>query len=642
MLVAMRHALNSVFAKIFLFGILILSFGLWGIADIFVPGASQDTVAEVGEQVIRAQDVSRVLNRDIAQLGLAQLDRQQLRRLGLVDSALERLIAPAVVRDRVVRLGLRAGDEAVRAAIVSDDRFHNSFGQFDRNRFVGILGNVGLNEDAYVEALRSDIAGQWVFDALAGHGGLSPRAMSVLREYRLGMRDVRLFRAGVPLGEGEPEAGELAEFFAGSREQFRWGESRVVRFVRIVPEQYTDTVVVSEEDMRASFAAREAEFQQPEQRGWRRILFSDKADADAAWALVRGGEDFGRLPEALDGEAEIVTFAPSSAAEFGVPELAAAIFAAAPGEVMAPIETNFGWSLAVVDEVIPALAQSFEDVRAVLAAELRLQAAQEAAFDAARIFDDALGGGASLAAGAAVIAAEVVTMAAIDASGRTVSGEVAQGLPQAAEFLQNVFLLEEGEQSLLIEVEADRYFVAEVVEIIAPRVPALEEILPRVRAAWRAEQVRERAQAQAAAWAEEIRTGVALEDVAVRAGAEVEEIAGLSRLGADAAGWDLGADVLEQVMALGAAGDVVGALAPRAPGQVPAQAPGQIVPGQIVVAQLDRVHPLPVHSTESRESTFADAAISAHLARLAATVIRQQWRAQSHVRIYQAVIDNIL
>lgn len=84
MLEAIRKRSASFLVKL-LFGLLVLSFGLWGIADVFSPGQSDNWVAEVGDVRVSAATASNEYQRELRRLNTAfgNIDQEQARALGL-------------------------------------------------------------------------------------------------------------------------------------------------------------------------------------------------------------------------------------------------------------------------------------------------------------------------------------------------------------------------------------------------------------------------------------------------------------------------------------------------------------------------------------------------------------------------------
>src|SRR5262249_5717886 len=133
MLQAIRSQATSIVVKI-LFGLLILTFGIWGIGDIFRNRSTDTTVARVGGRAVSAQEVSQALRKAMDRLrGMfgGSLDLDQAKQIGLVDNVVQRMISGDLIDLEIDRLGLAVAKEAVDEAIVNDPNFRGDGGRFD-------------------------------------------------------------------------------------------------------------------------------------------------------------------------------------------------------------------------------------------------------------------------------------------------------------------------------------------------------------------------------------------------------------------------------------------------------------------------------------------------------------------------------
>ncbi len=108
------------------------------------------------------------------------------------------------------------------------------------------------------------------------------------------------------------------------------------------------------------------------------VLFKDRAKADEAARQARNGEPFDEI-------IKNATAAGGSGADLGfiekgtfVKEFEAAAFGAKPGSIVGPVKTVYGFHVLSVGERKPAGLQSFEEVKAKIASDLREGAQREA------------------------------------------------------------------------------------------------------------------------------------------------------------------------------------------------------------------------------------------------------------------------
>src|SRR6201981_205903 len=128
MLRGMRKASSNWLGKIVMatvMGVLIVSFGIWGIADIF-RGFGQSTLAKIGRTEISLNEFRPIYTDRLQQIGRQfgrPLSMEQARALGFDRQVLQQTIAEAALDEDARRLGLGQSDEEAMRTIVSDPSF---------------------------------------------------------------------------------------------------------------------------------------------------------------------------------------------------------------------------------------------------------------------------------------------------------------------------------------------------------------------------------------------------------------------------------------------------------------------------------------------------------------------------------------
>ena len=187
MLQAIRSRAGSFIVKL-LFGLLILTFGIWGIGDIFRNRPTADTViATVGDKSIRAEDLQEAVRREIDRLSAqfrGAIDVQQAKKLGVIDNVFEILINRSLLDQEAARLRLEVSDNVIRDAVSDNPKFKTPDGHFDRVLFNEVLAQNHLTEDQFVTAMRHDILRGDLAQAVAV-GVAAPQSMvDLLYRYR--------------------------------------------------------------------------------------------------------------------------------------------------------------------------------------------------------------------------------------------------------------------------------------------------------------------------------------------------------------------------------------------------------------------------------------------------------------------------
>ena len=533
MLEAIRNRASSLIVKL-LFLVLVLSFVLWGIADVFSPSRGRDWIAKVGDVTISEQEFAAVYDRTLSSFSASlgqPIDREQARALGLPASALDQLIGQTLLEQAAADLGIVIDDALVRGAIVANKRFQNPMGQFDAQVFRETLSLNNLNEERYVAILRSDLSRDQLIGSIAAVPGVPGRTVDLLFGYRGERRTARFvlvpFATFSDHDVGATDEATLRALHDQQKELFTTPERREVSAIFLTAEQVAADVAIADDSVQAAFQERIEEFSTPERRSFLQMVFDDQAAAGGAAERLTQGADFATLAEELLGEkAEDLTVEAVTRADLPAP-LADAVFALQPGATSAPVQTPLGWHVVRLSVIEPAREASFATVAPRLRAELAKEKAADELIRVANRLDDALGRGSSLEEAAAELNLAVRTIPALDSGGADENGKPVPDLPP--QLVETAFATAENGTSLLVEAADNTYFVLRVNRVRPSAVKPFETVQSEVAQAWRAEKRVALAQAKADALAERARQGQPLASLAAEAGVMETEVPAIGR-----------------------------------------------------------------------------------------------------------------
>src|ERR1700736_2226911 len=154
MLRGMRKASSNWLGKIIMatvMGVLIISFGVWGIADIF-RGFGQSRLARIGRTEISTEQFRQLYTEKLQQIGRQfgrPLTMDQARAFGLDRPVLQQTIAEAALDEEARRMGLGQSDAETMRAIYSDPNFRGLGGTFEPARFQATIRQFGYSEQRY-------------------------------------------------------------------------------------------------------------------------------------------------------------------------------------------------------------------------------------------------------------------------------------------------------------------------------------------------------------------------------------------------------------------------------------------------------------------------------------------------------------
>jgi len=149
---------------------LIISFGIWGIGDIF-RGFGVYTVAKIGRTEISIDQFRQQYNERLQQIG-QQMRRpitpDQARALGIEQQILGQMVAEAALDERARQLGLGIPVAYIEQRIYDDPAFRGINGQFDVSRFQQLIRQAGFSEQRFVDEQRRQTLRRQLASAISG------------------------------------------------------------------------------------------------------------------------------------------------------------------------------------------------------------------------------------------------------------------------------------------------------------------------------------------------------------------------------------------------------------------------------------------------------------------------------------------
>jgi peptidyl-prolyl cis-trans isomerase D len=491
MLQAIRSKAGSLVVKA-LFGLLIVTFGIWGIGDIFRNRGPDTVVATVGGTAIGGDALESALrpalDRLQQQTGSA-VDFRQARKLGLVDDALGQLIDERLAEAEAARLQLDVSDEVLRGAIVQNPNFRGPNGVFDRTAYDAVLAANHLTEDQYVARLRRDIPRADLLRALAFGATPPPAMVDRLYRYRYEQRiaDIVSLPAATAGAVGQPSEAALKAFYDAHKDMFRAPEYRAITIESLSPADLVQHIAVPEAKLKEEYAERQGQFAMPERRDIEQILAPSEAKAKEAVAALAAGKDWRDVATKIAGQSpDTIDLGLTTRAQLPS-ELASAAFALPLNKPSEPIKSPLGWHILRVVKILPPTTETFAEARAKLAAMAAHDEAVDRIYKIVDHVDDALAGGATLEEAGKKFGLRRTVVPAIDEHGLGPDGKQ-PALPIApAEAAKAAFATEEGQISQVTESKDNTLYVLRTDKVTPPSIKPLSAVKAAAIAGWQAE-----------------------------------------------------------------------------------------------------------------------------------------------------------
>ncbi len=634
MLAGFRKFAKSPFAVV-LFGLLIVSFAIFGISDVF-KGPQGSGVISAGSRSMSAIDFKQRFDnyrKAMEQQNGTTLTPDQAVEQGVDRQIVQELVLQESLAAALHKMGVAPSDKLVADTVheqmsqlpPTTRPFDPITGKFDSRAYAALMQQNGLTPEGYEASLRDEIAQTHFFSAIAD-GLKAPRIYAALQgAYLLEAREVSAFVVNPSTVQrpNPPTDAQLTAFMKENADRLTRPETRVLSIMRVSATALEPSVTINPADVQKAFDFRKDSLARPETRTIVQIAAPDAKAAAVISQRLGKGEDPAAVAKAYGKTPLVLTDKPKSA----VPDrkVADAAFALQAGQVSGPITGDLGVAVVKVTKITPGAVATLDSVRPQIEAEVRSQTAQAKAYEQTQTYQDARDAGADLISAASKAGALVITTAPVTAQGTDQMGQPFAGL--TPDIIKTAFDLSQGGESELVEAGKGEYYAVKVERIVPAALPPLAEVKPQLTAVWFGQEMAKRMKAKADELAARVKKGESLEAVATAAQSNVQKIpGGLTRQNA------------QQHVALGQ--DFLGAAFTAKPGAVFTARAGQ--QGQAyVVAKLDAVRAAPTANVAQIAVLAQGQAANGlmrDLAEATRVVARTQMKAKSNLTLARQAI----
>lgn len=503
----MLNRLRSGSKNLFVKGLLILvalSFVAWGIGDMFRSGGSRN-IATVGDKTISFEQYNERLQREISrysQLFGKPLGEGEIAALGLRQQVASQMIQEELLSQRAQELGLTVGKDVVYQRIASTPLFNDESGNFDKNKFIQVLRENGLNENMYVESLKNDMAMGFLVTAFLESEPSSKVISDVLYAAKNEKRVADLLVIPADQVKVVPQASdaELTEYYNQNKLRFSVPEKRNISYITITPAVVQKELEITDEQLREQYDANLQQFANPEQRNVSQYLFDNKEQADEAYQMLKENDGIAQ---------ESVELGLVKKAELPV-NIGSAVFALDEGEYSLPTQSDLGWHIFYVTEVKEAQVPAFDEVKDSLRQTMQQQQSEDLFYSTINTIEDDVAGGADLKS-----LSEKYGFVVKQAKDITSSSAKLGEIENANDLVAYGFAANQGELSALTPLPSGEGYVVMVVDAIEEaRIKPLDSVRAQVENAWKAQKKQALLKTMAQELAEQVKGGTEISKLA--------------------------------------------------------------------------------------------------------------------------------
>ena len=305
----------------------------------------------------------------------------------------EQLVAQKLLQQQARDQRFRVTDADVARAIAEIDAFRVD-GKFSPDRYRTLLAAQNMTPAMFEQRMREDLLLAPLQEPIGGANIVAQssgaRFLALLeqeREVAVATIDADAFGKEVKVDDAQ-----VKQFYDQNQAAFQTPEQARIEYVMLTLPALMAKTTVDEAELRKQYQEKLASYSKAEERRASHILVALKpgaSDADKA-AAKKKAEDLAKQARANPAKfadlAKANSEDPGSAAQGGdlglfargsmVKPFEDAVFAARPGDIVGPVETDFGYHVIRVNGVEAGRTKSFDEVKGELEQQVRNNKAQ--------------------------------------------------------------------------------------------------------------------------------------------------------------------------------------------------------------------------------------------------------------------------
>ncbi|MBN8649765.1 MAG: SurA N-terminal domain-containing protein, partial [Caulobacterales bacterium] len=309
MLSFVRKAARSWVAAV-LIGLLVISFAIWGINDVF-QGSDKNNVAMVDGKPITAieyrNEFDRILKRATKESG-RQITSKEAREQGADVSTLERMVSENSLLAFMKKIGISIAGTVLKSEIGKIEAFKDPLTKnFSQSTYEQTLAENGLSPKSFEANISSDMGKRLLI--LAGTSGF--RAPKLYASQTLAYGTERRLVTMIPVAAklaGEPPVpndAQLKAFYDLNKDKLMRPETRDFTIVIASLDSFAEKATINPAQVKEIFEAQKTKLAQPAKRSFVQIIAKDEAGANEVAKRLKAGENAEEIAKALKLQAPL-------------------------------------------------------------------------------------------------------------------------------------------------------------------------------------------------------------------------------------------------------------------------------------------------------------------------------------------------
>ena len=345
-------------------------------------GMGASTLARVGDQQVLDREMSDAMQRRLQEVRRQNPTADYATIAGDFDTLLEALIDQRSLLAFADKYGIHLSKRLIDAEIAQIPQTKGLNGKFSDQAYQQFLAQQRMTDADVRQIIAGTLLQRVILTPVATNARVSvgmamPYASMLLegREGEAAAVPLEPFRAGLNPGDAD-----LQRYYAANRNRYMVPEQRTIRIARIGAELVSG-IGASDKEIADYYNANQATYGVKETRSLSQAVVPDRNTANAIAAKAKSGA---ALAAAAGANVAVTSLNDQSRQAYGSvagDQAAAAVFSAATGAVVGPLQSDFGWVVVKLEGVKSqggkTLAQAKTEITAKLTADKRKQVIED-------------------------------------------------------------------------------------------------------------------------------------------------------------------------------------------------------------------------------------------------------------------------
>lgn len=385
--------------QVLLFLLIFPSFVLFGLEGYNRFKERGEAVAKVdGREILQGEwDAAHKQEVDRLRQQMPNIDPKLLETPAAKYSTLERMVRDRVLAAAAAKSKLVTTDQRLAQQLQSDPTIaalRGPDGRLDMARYRQLVGAQGMTPEMFEAGVRADLSSKQVLAGVGGTTIVPPAQAALALDAFLQRREIQVahFAPADYASQVHPSDADVEAYYKEHQAQFQAPEQADIQYLVLDLDSVKKTINVTEQDLKTYYDQNVNRLGGQEERRASHILIAVAKGASAAdkqKAKAKADEIAAEAKKSPDKFAELAkkySQDPGSAAQGGDLDYFArgamtkpfedAVFAMKKGEIVGPVETDFGYHIIKLTDIKEPKQHNFEEMKPQIEAEVKKQLAQ--------------------------------------------------------------------------------------------------------------------------------------------------------------------------------------------------------------------------------------------------------------------------